>query len=148
MPLAITAVPKYRFEKLFSAEEANELIPRLELLVRRLQMQANSLRARVHEIAERDPAVLGLELADIVGRHPELRPFTASMAAAASSIEALGCLLKDLEQGLVDFPCDTGEEIVFLCWQFGEPRVIAWHALESGFADRRPLPGAPETYLN
>jgi hypothetical protein len=141
-------LPKYRFEKLFSAEEANQLIPRLEFLVRRLQMQANSLRARIREIAGRDSSILGLELADVVGRHPELRPFAAAMAEAAGAIESLGCLLKDIDQGLVDFPGEIGEQVVFLCWQFGEPHIVAWHALDSGFAERKPLPGAAKLYLN
>jgi hypothetical protein len=138
-------LPKYRFDKLFSAEEANHLIPRLELLVRRLQLQADSLRARIREIAERDSTILGLELAEVVARHPELRPFAAAMAEAAGAIDSMGCLLKDIDQGLVDFP---GDEVVFLCWQSGEPHIVAWHALDSGFSGRKPLPGAAKLYLN
>ncbi len=141
-------MPKYRFEKLFSAEEANHLIPRLEILVRRLQMQADSLRARIREIAERDSSILGLELAEVVGRYPELRPFAAAMAEAAGAIESMGCLLKDIDQGLVDFPGEIGDEVVFLCWQSGEPHIVAWHPLDSGFAQRKPLPGAAKLYLN
>jgi len=139
---------KYRFEKLFSAEEADELVPRLEILVRKLQMQANSLRERIKQLADDDSSLLGMELPDIVDLHPELKTFTTSMADAAGQIEALGCFLKDIDQGLVDFPCDTGDEVVFLCWQFGEPRVLAWHTLDSGFSERKPLPGARKTYLN
>ena len=41
-----------------------------------------------------------------------------------------------------------GGEVVFLCWQFGESRVIAWHNVDSGFSERQPLPGAPNRYLN
>ncbi len=141
-------MPKYRFEKLFSAEEANQLIPRLEILVRRLQMQADSLRARIREIAERDSSVLGLELAEVVRRYPELRPFASAMADAASGIESLGCLLKDIDQGLVDFPGEIDDKIVFLCWQFGEPHIVAWHPLDAGFAQRKQLPGAAKLYLN
>ena len=69
------------------------------------------------------------------------------MAEIASEIEAMGCFLKDVDQGLVDFPfLLSGEEedqVVFLCWQFGEPRIFAWHAIDAGFGERRPLPGAP-----
>ncbi len=139
---------KYRFQKLFNAEEANDLIPRLEVLVRQLQVEANSLRARVHDLAVADPGLLGLELPALVKRCPELRPFTARIAEAANQIESLGCVLKDIDQGLVDFPCSAGDEVIFLCWQFGEPRVIAWHTLDSGFGGRKPLPGAQKPYLN
>jgi hypothetical protein len=141
-------LPKDRFQKLFSAEDANQLIPRLEFLVRRLQMQANSLRARIREIAERDSGILGLELAEVVSRYPELRPYATAMAEAAGAIESFGCLLKDIDQGLIDFPCRVEDETVFLCWQFGEPHIVAWHTLDSGFAQRQPLPGAPKLYLN
>jgi hypothetical protein len=141
-------LPNIRFDKLFSEEEANQLIPRLEILLRQLQMQATSLRARVEELAVTDPSIVHCELNEIVGRYPELRSFTANMADAASQIESFGCILKDIDQGLVDFPYDAGDDVVYLCWQFGESRVIAWHAVDSGFADRQPLPGARKTFLN
>ena len=141
-------MPNIRFNKLFSEEEANQLIPRLEILLRQLQMQATSLRARVEELAVTDPSIVHCELNEIVDRYPELRSFTANMADAAGQIESFGCILKDIEQGLVDFPYDAGDDVVFLCWQFGESRVIAWHRVDSGFADRQPLPGAPKPFLN
>jgi len=141
-------LPKYRFAKLFSQDEANELIPRLEILIRRLQMQANSLRERIQSLSGSDASVLSRELDDLVAEYPELRAFTSKMADAASEIDSLGCLLKDIDQGLIDFPHEQGEEVIFLCWQFGEPRIVAWHSVESGFADRQPLPGAQKMYLN
>ncbi|MGH7814356.1 MAG: DUF2203 domain-containing protein [Candidatus Binataceae bacterium] len=129
-------------------EEANELIPRLAILMERLQMQASSLRARIQELAVGDPAILRTEFAELSSRHPELRSFARSIAAAAEEIEATGAVLKDLEQGLVDFPYDAGDEVVFLCWQFGEPRILAWHPIDGGFAGRQPISGAPKSYLN
>lgn len=139
---------KNPFEKLFSEEQANHLIPRLEILMRQLQMQATSLRSRVEELSVTDPSILHSELTEIVERYPELKSFTANMAGAAGQIESFGCILKDIDQGLIDFPYDAGDEVVFLCWQFGEPSVIAWHSVDSGFSQRRPLPGAPKRYLN
>jgi hypothetical protein len=141
-------LPKYRFAKLFSQEEANELIPRLEILIRRLQMQATSMRTRIQELSHADSSVLHRELDDVIAEYPELRAFTSSMAEAAGEIDTLGCLLKDIDQGLIDFPHEQGDDVIFLCWQFGEPRVVAWHSVESGFSDRQPLPGAPKLYLN
>jgi hypothetical protein len=70
------------------------------------------------------------------------------MADAASQIESFGCILKDIDLGLIDFPYDSGEDVVFLCWQFGESRVVAWHSVDTGFSERQPLPGAPDRYLN
>jgi hypothetical protein len=137
------------FERLFSEEEANELIPRLEILMRRLQAQAASLRERIDELSVNDPSIIHSEMNEIVGRYPELRTFATNMAEAAAQIESFGCILKDIDLGLVDFPYDSGDDVVFLCWQFGEPRVVAWHTVDSGFANRQPLPGAPPNrFLN
>ena len=141
-------MPNIGFDKLFSEEEANELIPRLEILMRQLQMQATSLRARIDELSVTDPSILHSAMSEIVGRYPELRSFAANMADAASQIESFGCILKDIDLGLIDFPYDAGDEVVFLCWQFGESRVIAWHPIEGGFGDRKPIPGARKAYLN
>jgi hypothetical protein len=139
---------KLHFDKLFSPQEANDLIPHLEELVRRLQLEVNSLRDRIVDLAERDDSVLAMELPEILAIHPQLRVFAARMADAASEIESLGCVLKDIDRGLVDFPFEADDEVAYLCWQFGEPQVVAWHPIESGFAGRRPLPGVRKQYLN
>ena len=141
-------MPNIGFDKLFSEEEANELIPRLEILMRQLQMQATSLRARIDELSVDDPSIVHSAMSEIVGRYPELRSFATNMADAASQIESFGCILKDIDLGLIDFPYDAGDEIVFLCWQFGESRVVAWHSVDTGFSDRQALPGAPNRWLN
>ncbi len=141
-------MPSIGFDKLFSEEEANELIPRLEILMRQLQMQANSLRARIDELSVDDPSIVHCAMTEIVGRYPELRSFASNMAEAAAQIESFGCILKDIDLGLIDFPYDSGDDVVFLCWQFGESRVVAWHSVDSGFSERQPLPGAPNRYLN
>jgi len=141
-------LPNIGFDKLFSEEEANELIPRLEILMRQLQMQATSLRAKIDELSVTDPSILHSAMSEIVGRYPELRSFTTNMADAAAQIESFGCILKDIDLGLIDFPYDSGDEVVFLCWQFGESRVVAWHSVDTGFSDRQALPGAPNRWLN
>ena len=141
-------MPNIGVDRLFSEEEANELIPRLEILMRQLQMQATSLRAKIDELSVTDPSILHSAMSEIVGRYPELRSFTTNMADAAAQIESFGCILKDIDLGLIDFPYDSGDEVVFLCWQFGESRVVAWHSVDTGFSDRQPLPGAPNRWLN
>jgi hypothetical protein len=138
----------HHFDKLFSTNDADELIPALEVLIRDLQVQASTLRERIQELVRADEHVDSMRLPQIIESHPELRPVTTRMAEIAGRIESLGCFLKDIDQGLVDFPSELGDEVVFLCWQFGEPRVMAWHTIDSGFGDRQPIPGARGTYLN
>jgi hypothetical protein len=140
----------YQFDRLFSVEQANELIPRLEIMVHDLQLHANTLRERISSLARSDPAseIDAMKLEQIIKLHPELRQFTDQMAELASQIEALGCFLKDIDLGLIDFPADVDNETVFLCWQIGESHISTWHSVEGGFASRRPLHGAAKPYLN
>jgi hypothetical protein len=140
---------KHKFEKVFTVEEANALIPRMEALVRALQVGADGLRARIRDLARRhDSSIAGMPLGDLVERYPELKENAAQMAEMAGQVENLGCFLKDIDLGLVDFPHEVEDDVVFLCWQSGERQIIAWHTIESGFSDRRPLPGVDKPYLN
>jgi hypothetical protein len=141
-------LPNQGFDKLFSPEEANELIPMLELLIRDMQEALKTLRFKVAELAVHDTELPNLTLPQIIERYPELSVPGEAMAEAISQIESLGCFLKDVDQGLVDFPFDNGDEIAFLCWQYGEPSLIAWHSIEGGFSGRQPLPGASKPYLH
>lgn len=131
-----------QFSKLFTAEEANELIPRLEVLVRKLQ--ANAARARARAAEAGSPA----DLEQLSRSDPVLRTAMREMSKIAEEIQGLGCFLKDIDLGLVDFPGEVDGDTVFLCWQYGEARLVAWHPLDEGFGSRRALPGTPKVYLN
>jgi len=54
-------------------------------------------------------------------------------------IESFGCVVKDIDLGLIDFPAVRDEEPIYLCWKFGEPRVAYWHGVDEGFSSRKPL---------
>jgi len=64
----------------------------------------------------------------------------AEVVRCATALQELGLLVKDLDEGLVDFPALRGDEEVLLCWRLGEDEVAFWHTLEDGFAGRKPLP--------
>jgi hypothetical protein len=142
------ALSNYQFDKLFSLYEAVALIPTLELLVRDLQSSVKLLRSQLVKLrGENEPANLSLNL--IAARYPELKETATKISAIAQSIEAHGCFLKDVDLGLIDFPWALDEQqVVFLCWQSGEPTIASWHPVEGGFAQRQPLPGTSKPYLN
>jgi hypothetical protein len=131
-----------QFAKLFTPEEANELIPRMEALVRKLQANAAQARARA---AEAGPSA---NLEQLSRTDPLLKAAMREMSKLAEEIQELGCFLKDIDLGLVDFPGEVDGDPVFLCWQYGEQRLVAWHPIDEGFSSRRPLPGGPKVYLN
>ena len=56
-----------------------------------------------------------------------------------SEINAIGVQVKDLDIGLLDFPCKVDGEIVLLCWKMGEPTITHWHGTEEGYSGRRPI---------
>lgn len=59
--------------------------------------------------------------------------------AAVERIEAVGCMVKDLDLGLIDFPGRMNGEDVFWCWRLGEDRIRFWHRQSEGFAGRKPI---------
>jgi hypothetical protein len=62
-----------------------------------------------------------------------------AMKGALERIEATGCVVKDLDVGLLDFPALIDNEEVYLCWRLGEDRIRFWHRQDEGFAGRKPL---------
>ncbi len=62
-----------------------------------------------------------------------------AMRAALSRILETGCLIKDLDTGLLDFPSRINDEDVYLCWRLGEDRIRFYHRQDEGFAGRKPL---------
>jgi hypothetical protein len=50
-----------------------------------------------------------------------------------------GIVVRDIEQGLIDFPGLRGGRQIYLCWRLGEDAVNFWHDRETGFAGRQPL---------
>jgi hypothetical protein len=129
--------------KLFSPERANALIPKLEPLLEELLKRRRDLAIK---LLESDPAL---------HHAPPHRPRLAAARSALPAprfgelkheigrliyrIEALGCVVKDIDLGLVDFPSMRDDEPIYLCWKLGEPSVTHWHGIEEGFASRKPL---------
>lgn len=71
----------------------------------------------------------------------KLKSAVDEMNSLLREIGDLGCEVKDVEQGLVDFPHQRGDHVVYLCWKSGEDRIRFWHELSTGFAGRKPLTG-------
>lgn len=131
---------------LFTVSEANELLEHVRPLVEQLQrLQESVLRLsrRLDSHREKVSAGNGYPVQALERRIEELadeqRRLTTRFDAGLTDLEELGVVLKDLNQGLVDFYSMREDVIVFLCWQLGEPEVAFWHPLETGFASRQPV---------
>jgi hypothetical protein len=128
-------------DMLFTLEEANALLPQIELIMERMQRISMKVRAEVATLAqEQGEAVLAqLSTQRLLRLKPALRSLLEELAQAVQEIEQHGCQFKGLELGLVDFPAEIGGGIVDLCWQYGEKEIAFYHRRDEGFAGRRPL---------
>ena len=63
-----------------------------------------------------------------------------ALAKTIDEIDEHGAQVKDLDEGLIDFPALRDGETVLLCWKLDEDEIRYWHRVEDGFAGRRPLP--------
>lgn len=62
-----------------------------------------------------------------------------SLRASLEKIQSTGCVVKDLDTGLLDFPAIVNNEEVYLCWRLGEERIRFYHRQDEGFAGRKPI---------
>ncbi|MEO6836442.1 MAG: DUF2203 domain-containing protein [Candidatus Tumulicola sp.] len=130
--------------KFFSPERANALIPKLAPLIEELFAKRRELAIK---LLETDPALRHVEqpraprLAGARSPFPPPRfgDLKLEVHRIIHRIESLGCVVKDIDLGLIDFPSSRDGEPVYLCWKAGETSVAHWHGVEEGFGARKPL---------
>ena len=71
-----------------------------------------------------------------------------ALRAAIERIHSTGCIVKDLDIGLLDFPSRLNNEEVYLCWRLGEDRIRFYHRQDEGFAGRKPIDPRDADYQN
>lgn len=130
--------------KYFTLDEAQSLLPVLEALLKRA-IQAKKAVEEVQEemqVLVRRIFLAGGMLLDVdyVRRKRAALDLHVQQAKdSLAEIEAIGVQVKDLDTGLLDFPCLIDGETVLLCWKMGEERIEYWHSLEAGFRGRQPV---------
>jgi len=131
--------------KIFSIEEANELIPYLEETLATLSTLGQEVTGLRREIE----VLNAIADSGVTAGNPDVRALRTKERAYADALERFrisltevsrrGCIIRDLELGLVDFYTMSRDRIVCLCWRRGESRIGHWHAIDEGFSGRRPL---------
>ena len=128
------------FPRLFTVEEANGLLPEVRPLIENILENLRRLKSKSESVIrseQLDPETP--ELMTRLRQDEEIARLVGEIKGWVEEIHSHGCVCKGVEQGLIDFPCLLGAEVVFLCWQYGEPGVNHWHRIEDGFAGRRTL---------
>ena len=130
--------------RLFTFEHAVKLLPRVSEALR----QAVDLRSDYQEAeeemntAQQRIAMLGGALVDsakILNIRARREASGTLLRQTLESLQELGCLIKDLDTGLVDFPTLYRGQEVYLCWKLGEEGIAWWHGTEEGFTGRKPI---------
>jgi hypothetical protein len=127
---------EFAFERLFTVEEANALLPTLQEILSEVALHRDTLR----EKAPHMEPILRAAIGNSGGRPGSEYGLEAyKLYLAVERIRELGVVLKDLDMGLLDFPHERGGRIVFLCWHPPEESIMFWHDLDAGYAGRQPL---------
>lgn len=131
-------------DRYFTLEQAHTLLPVLESLLRRAmeaKRQIEVIEAQFQKLNRRVFMSGGSELniAKWAKRRAESDKAVQHVKDIMAEIESTGAQVKDLDVGLLDFPCNVDGEVILLCWKLGEPKITHWHGLEEGFAGRKPI---------
>ena len=128
----------------FTLVQAHELLPVLEGLLRRsmaAKATIDEVDGELQRLSERIfiSGGMNVSLAHWAGRKSEREKALQVAKDAMAEIDAIGVQVKDLDIGLLDFPCRVDGEILLLCWKMGEPSITHWHGTDEGFAQRKPI---------
>ena len=127
---------------LFTIDEATALLPRLREVLPELQDKKQALDRLRHELEEATQAAAGnghLQAEELSQKRREAQVLAERLNKLLAEVNELGCELKGLEEGLIDFPTQREGRTVYLCWRLGEEQIAYWHELDTGFGGRQPL---------
>jgi hypothetical protein len=131
-------------QKTFTLAEATTLLPVLQALLKRAMDGKKLIEDVEKELQDLKHRILlsgGLmvDIPALAHRRAEHDKALQGIKDALAEIDAIGVQVKDLDIGLLDFPCVVDDEIVLLCWKYGEEKIAFWHGVEEGFRGRKPI---------
>jgi hypothetical protein len=134
---------EYKPERLFTIDQANAMLPLVRAITGDLARLAKDVVERRHRLAllisGRDLKTGDPYSDELAQMETELERDARSLQGYVDELRVLGVEPKGAVEGLVDFPCVIDGKLVLLCWKLGEPEVLYWHDLDSGFNGRQPL---------
>jgi hypothetical protein len=130
--------------KVFTLEEANRLVPRLTPMLKEMQRLRKTILALEVEIDALE--LISEKDEDGNGNSPVLNKRVDEYTKAVKrfyvlvdEVHELGCFIKDIDMGLIDFYSIIKGRVIYLCWKLGESSVGHWHEIGSGFSSRKPI---------
>ena len=131
-------------DRTFNLDEAHALLPVLESLLRtaisgkKLMEEVEAeMQALTHRIFLNGGT--HVDVVAVARRKAERTKAEQRAKDALAEIDSIGVQVKDIDIGLLDFPCTVEGRVVLLCWKMGETSITHWHSTEEGFAGRKPI---------
>ncbi len=130
--------------KTFTLDEAQSLLPVLDTLLKRAiegRRSAEQVESTLSSLAQQIYLTGGMRVnpASVAKQRTELEDRLKQVRETVAEIDAIGVQVKDLDTGLLDFPCRIDDQVVLLCWRMGESAIEHWHTMEAGFQGRQPV---------
>jgi hypothetical protein len=131
-------------DRTFTLDEAQALLPVLEGLLRtalNAKKLMDEVDAEIQALHHRIFLTGGmfLEIVPLSRRKAERTRAEQRNKDALAEIDSIGVQVKDLDIGLLDFPCEVDGRKILLCWKLGEKSITHWHGVDEGFAGRKPI---------
>jgi hypothetical protein len=130
--------------KFFTLQQAERLLPDVEAAIREAiaaRAEYERMEAERQNVTQR-VAMLGgvrVDRARLAEQNALREAAARALQQAVERIHEFGCLVKDLDLGLIDFPTLFQGEEVYLCWKLGEQGIQFWHGVSEGFRGRKPI---------
>jgi hypothetical protein len=130
--------------KRFTLAEAQALIPQVDQLLRTAIETKQTYEEAEREIQRFQERVMmmggvAVDRDRALGSRSRRDRAAAQLRTAIEEVQEIGCLIKDLDIGLIDFPTTYHGNEVYLCWKLGESGIEYWHGVDEGFRGRKPI---------
>ena len=131
-------------DRTFTLEEAQSLLPVLDSLLRATIEAKNTIEEFEAELQALQHRIFlnggtFVEIVPLARRRAERVKAEQSAKDALAEIGSIGVQVKDLDMGLLDFPCEVEGQVILLCWRLGEKSITHWHGTQEGFSGRKPI---------
>ena len=131
-------------DRTFTLDEAQSLLPVLESLLRAaidaknvIEESETELQALQHRIFLNGGTFV--DVVPMARKRAERAKAEQRAKDSLAEIGSIGVQVKDLDMGLLDFPCEVEGQTILLCWRLGEKSITHWHGTQEGFAGRKPI---------
>jgi len=126
----------------FTLDEAKMLLPVLESLLRAAISGKKLMEEVDGELQELSHRIFlnggtHVDVVAVARRKAERAKAEQRAKDALAEIDSIGVQVKDIDIGLLDFPCEVDGKTVLLCWKMGEDSITHWHGTDEGFAGRK-----------